>query len=981
MKRLSKITSIWVAIILMVGCTAQKKKGDISPLAKLYHNTTAHYNGYFNAEELLAASVVQLDEQYQDNYNKILPIYPYREADNPKAVADDLDNAIKKVSVVVSLHRVSDWTDDCYLLMGKAQYVKQDFESAEETLEYMVEEYSPEAMAKRKAEASKGKKGKKKKGKKGKKKKKKKKSSKKSKKKKKKSQAQKRKEYNKNLKKKKKGKSSSKKEETPKSSTKETPKKSSAKSDKKKEETKAAANVEDENYFLKHKPAYWEALLWLSRVYIERDQPTNAERLMSQLESDSRTPKEVQRELAAARAYFVINKKEYNSAIPYLEKAITLEKNRSKKARYAFIIAQIHEKNGEADRAYAGYERVLKYSSEYEMAFRARLSLAQSAYLNGTSTAEAAIKNLNKMLKDVKNEEYKDQIYFTLAEIALKNGDKPEGIKNLRLALKSGSKNNNQKIEAYLLLAKLYYDDESYVDSKYYYDSTLQVMTEADERYFEVKSYAENLADIAKNIEIITLQDSLLKISDMTMEEKTAVAIAIKKKQDEERRKEIARKAKAGKGSANPRGLSSAGAVGSRPSPSNLGGSSQSVFFAYDDRAIRQGKKEFLKNWGGRPLEDDWRRSNNREVITEGEEKEEAPTTYDLTPEEVIGILKDVPANAAQKQDANDELMEAMYQLGTLYRDKLEQNEKCIATLEAMLKRYPESVREPEALYYLHLANKDLNNSSVAKMYYDKLVSKYPDSNYARILSDPDYIAKMKRERNKLDIYYDETYAIFTQGQYQEAYDRIMKADEQFGKGNPLQARFALLSAMSTGNLQGKEAYVAALKDVIAKYPQTPEQTRAKEMLRLLNGGELVDTSKGKNTGSGGKADISKSAFKQEDDKLHYMIVVFNNADVALNDSKAAISDYNRQFHKLDKLRISNIYLGSDTKTPIIVIRRFKTKDNAMDYYEGVLKNSQEFLPEAGDFQLYPVTQNNYREILKAKSLDGYQEFFETVYL
>ena len=121
--------------------------------------------------------------------------------------------------------------------------------------------------------------------------------------------------------------------------------------------------------------------------------------------------------------------------------------------------------------------------------------------------------------------------------------------------------------------------------------------------------------------------------------------------------------------------------------------------------------------------------------------------------------------------------------------------------------------------------------------------------------------------------------------------------------------------------------------------------------------------------------------FKQEDDKLHYMIVVFDEAGVALNEAKAAISDYNRQFHKLDKLRISNIYLGSSTKTPIIVIRRYKTKDNAMDYYEGVLKNTEEFLPNVPDFKLYPVTQNNYREILKAKSLEGYQEFFEAVYL
>ena len=59
-------------------------------------------------------------------------------------------------SVVVNLHREAVWTDDCYLLVGKAQYLKQDYESAEETLRYLTNEFSPEKMAE-KEKKSKGK--------------------------------------------------------------------------------------------------------------------------------------------------------------------------------------------------------------------------------------------------------------------------------------------------------------------------------------------------------------------------------------------------------------------------------------------------------------------------------------------------------------------------------------------------------------------------------------------------------------------------------------------------------------------------------------------------------------------------------------------------------------------------------------------------------------------------------------------------------
>ena len=156
MRQINKFFFLTLIISLLVSCVTQKKKGELSGFGKLYHNTTAKFNGYFNANELLEASIVQLNEQHQDNFRQILPVYEYVAVDNPDAVAADLDNAIEKVSVVVNLHRESVWTDDRYLLVGKAQYLKQDYESAEETLRYLVTEFSPEKMAE-KEKKSKGK--------------------------------------------------------------------------------------------------------------------------------------------------------------------------------------------------------------------------------------------------------------------------------------------------------------------------------------------------------------------------------------------------------------------------------------------------------------------------------------------------------------------------------------------------------------------------------------------------------------------------------------------------------------------------------------------------------------------------------------------------------------------------------------------------------------------------------------------------------
>jgi septal ring factor EnvC (AmiA/AmiB activator) len=145
------------AFLIVSGCVTQKKKGDVGPLGKGYHNMTAHYNGYYNATVLVAEGKVELENQYKDNYRKVLPVYKYLATDNPKAIAESMDKAAEKVSLVVNMHRVSHWTDDCYLVLGQAQYLKQDFESAEETLEFMAAEFNPKEVAKREAKSQKSK--------------------------------------------------------------------------------------------------------------------------------------------------------------------------------------------------------------------------------------------------------------------------------------------------------------------------------------------------------------------------------------------------------------------------------------------------------------------------------------------------------------------------------------------------------------------------------------------------------------------------------------------------------------------------------------------------------------------------------------------------------------------------------------------------------------------------------------------------------
>ena len=988
MKLVSQINTLLLAVLVIAlalpSCSTQKSKEELSPLGKLYHNTTSEFNGYFNADVLLKENTIKLNEQQTDNYNQLLPIYEYMAADNPQAVSPDLDKAMEKVAVVVSLHRQSHWADDCYLLMGKAQFLKKDYETTEETLKYMIEEYpeNPDLKKKRKKKKKVSKSDKKKKEKE------RRKEREAAKKKKQKEIEKKRKASKKKKKKRKKKKRRGKKKKSkPKKTEKEEPKKEEVekteeekpKEEKKKKKADKNPNSPDK-YILKHRPAFQEGQLWYARTLVERGKFDLANRIFNKIEQNPKTFKYIRKELAPAMAHSAIEQKKYGVAITHLETAIELAGNRQDKARYAFIVAQLQKKQKDNAAAYASFQRVVKFRPEYEMLFNAKLQMAQNAWATGQSTPDQINSKLNKMLSDGKNADYKDQIYFALGQIALQGGDRKSATENFQLAAKFSSGNKNQQAEIYYQLASLFLNMEDYVDAKLYYDSTLTMMSNDDPRYNDVVKFALNLADIATNIQQIEMQDSLLAITEMTPEEQKALATKIKQEEEKQRLKDAIAAAQGGsntKPKKNKRG----------PTPFNratpgIKNSTNAVpvFFAYDDKAKRRGQRAFSKKWGQRPNVDNWRLSSKLENINVDEDADPtdvAIATKDLTDDQIKQILGDVPSNPVEIAQANNVIEKSLFNLGKLYRDNLENNKKAVETLEELLKRFPQTKDKAEAWFYLYLAHKDLGNNAEAQVYYNKILKEAPESLFATVLKNPNYYKDNLAEEQKVDRYYEQAYAKFTSGNYKAAYEQSENADTQFGTDNPLRAKFALLKAMSSGSVEGKEAYIKALKEVIAQYPNTDEQRRAKEILRLL--GDASAFSKiddGADNESG-----TKSLFKYDEEDLHYVIVVLEGkAD--LGKAKSDVGNYHRKYFKNESMRVSNIYLGQtqEDRVPIIVVRRFKGAAKAMAYYNGIKKNEKDFLGINFKYKVYPITQNNYRQVLKERSLDGYSAFFEANY-
>ena len=90
---------------------------------------------------------------------------------------------------------------------------------------------------------------------------------------------------------------------------------------------------------------------------------------------------------------------------------------------------------------------------------------------------------------------------------------------------------------------------------------------------------------------------------------------------------------------------------------------------------------------------------------------------------------------------SNDKIANALLNAGKAYSERLLNQVKASETFESLINRFPGSELVPEALYYLYKVNKEGNNSK-AETYRQRLIEKYPTSEFARILSDPAYYEK-----------------------------------------------------------------------------------------------------------------------------------------------------------------------------------------------------------------------------------------------
>jgi len=709
-----------------------------------------------------------------------------------------------------------------------------------------------------------------------------------------------------------------------------------------------------------------EALIWLVRAYTDSRQYAKAQGGLDMIQADKKFPVEYNAMIFALQADLLVKQKRYDQAITPLKRAIRAEKSKKVKTRYHFLLGQLTR---ETDRkAAAEYFRLsLKGKPYYEMEFQARMNLAR--LYDGNSSLRKARNQLKKLLKDDKNKDFKDEIYYEMAMLELKAKNVPLAIQLLKSSSAASTKNVAQKSRTYLFLAEYYFAQPNYTRAQQYYDSTSTVMPAEHPKFREVDGKKRYLTDLVKNLEVIQMQDSLLALA--LLPEKQLDKIIDKAIREEERAADEARFEKdAAKNAPLPSNTNAPPAGGLAPP------GQPSLWYFYNQQAVAQGFSSFRQQFGSRELVDNWRRSKKEQQITNsesGNSDDNSVINLNIDPKDPRSKFKaKIPLTPAAKDYANTQIQEALFNLGNLYRDKLSDYPTAILKFETLLNRYPGCALEPETFYRLALLYDLMDQKEKAELYRAKLLQDYPKNQFALIVKNP---PKMQNENSGLvdeaDSSYSLVYTAFRQGKYRD----VLMDGQKLINSYPTSMRVPqveLMRALSLGRTADTSMMKAALSSLIGRYPATDVSKSAQEVL------DLMDPAKRKAIMTTGRAE---ALFKKSEQEAHYFVLAMEMATYATNkEVEIKLANFNDSNFRNSKLKTQTMLYGKTYQ--FMVVREFPDSRKAMEYYNMFVNNKQVLKGiNTAKYHLFVVNKTHYSQLYDKKQLKEYVDFFQTDYL
>ena len=757
-----------------------------------------------------------------------------------------------------------------------------------------------------------------------------------------------------------------------------------------------------------------EGSVLLARCYSREKRYAEAEAALDQLVKNlgkgnfSRSQRD---KLYTAMVEATVPQEKYKKAVEYIRLAIESSHSRQEKARLTFLMAQIYQKLDKRPVAAKYYNKVLAYAPEYVMEFNARLGEASCADLEHSDIAKLE-KQLDAMLRDKKNEEYRDQIYYAKGEMFLGVKDAQRACDNYRMSVAVSKSNPSCKARSAIRLGEVLYEQyENYDMAQLYYDTAMQIIRPDYPQYSAIKKRSDILTELVSYTRVYERNDSLLTVAAMPEAERMSLIQAtidtLKKREQEAKERELLAEMMAE----------------TKAQQNTLNGD----WYFYNQNTVQKGKETFRQRWGLRALEDLWFISNKISLTMqmpedEAEEDSDNDTiSVDDTlkqsgnqtvskygnpndPHDVAYYLKDLPTSQ-QQLDSIDSLTSASL-LGAayIYYDGINNTPRALDCYLRLAKDYTSYDDIVQAFYMLYRIYDRQGNTPQANYYRDMVLRGFPDSDFANLIRDNEYYKELIARDQRVEDDYARVYDLYHSRRYSSVITLADQAEELY-PANAMLPRFRFWKALATAARGDNDAAVRQLQAIIdaSSANDSLRPIAQAQMDLLLNDSTWLANSesedittadeqrarnkttkpiKQSSTQTAEEDELPPEAqiFRYRERQQYYAIIIVDDRHVKATELQYRLSDFNSQYYSNSGYKV-NALLFTDT-TQMITIHRFVDDNEAMAYYRHLTSDESPLKQLADkDHTEFIISTQNYATFYNRKNIDAYLAFFRKYHL
>ena len=738
-----------------------------------------------------------------------------------------------------------------------------------------------------------------------------------------------------------------------------------------------------------------EAQYKMAQCYSEMGWNYESEELF-QRSGQTKTGLARHKDYQARYASHLLNQERYEEAIPLLEEAINRKGlSKTQRIRERYLLAQLYKTTGRNDDAYRMFGKVIRMSPPHETEFHARIQ--QTETMAASSGVRKTMKKLRRMERDPNNKESLDQIYYAMGNIHLLKGDTVTALKLYNDGVDKSEKQTPEKGILLLTMANLYWDMSDYPNASACYSKAVGMIGSSHKEYATVKLRSEVLEDLVRCIETVQLQDSLQWLATLPEDKLYSIIDQViedykeQERLEEERRKQEAKNA-ARQGAASQMSI--------QDNQESTGG-----WYFYNSKVVDRGRKEFLKQWGNRKLEDDWRRSNKStlspvdqyaQVGAEDIQDMDADTLSDIIVDSLNTVpyetdpykreyyIQQIPYSDEARQESDNLITAALLEEGILYKDRLSQYHEAEKSLLRITADYPQAEEADNAMYNLYLMYSILGSNADADSCLQRMQRLYPESDYTMMVCDPDYMDNARYGKHREDSIYVVTYAAFREGDTVTVRDNCQKTASKYPKGLH-RAKFMFLDAsldLQNGNI---DIFLEKLREIVDKYPQNEISQLAGLIAQgIQNGKILQSTSFGsiwdRRNGISDDSDSDRDSipeFNEDRYQPFLFILAYPEGQLEQGQLLFEVARYNFTNYMM---RNFDMEFQTEQGIGMLKVGEFLNFDEAYVYQHN-LYDDADMATKLSGIKAVIITPHNLEILLKHYSFNDYQEFYEDHFL